>query len=137
MKALKNAGSTIAGLVGGAIAGNFVSNKLKETMPTVGAFAPIAPIALGFLLLSNKNKLVSEAGAGMIAIGGAKLVGEYVPALSISDNVLADNVLAAPREIDLTPLSEAMEDQVLADLSEDMNGEDMNGEDITEYESFS
>ena len=69
-----------AALAAGAIAGSLVFNKLTQIAnPKLRA---AVPLAVGIFLVGNKNKMLSGLGGGMIAIGGQKLVGSFVPALA-------------------------------------------------------
>lgn len=68
-----------AGNVAGAIAGKVVVSKL----PIQNNYVKSAvPVVLGALLMSNKNKMIAAAGTGMVAVGGAQLVSNFVPGLS-------------------------------------------------------
>lgn len=69
-----------AALAAGAIAGSLIFNKLTQIAnPKLRA---AIPLAAGIFLVGNKNKMLSGLGGGMIAIGGQKLVGTFVPALA-------------------------------------------------------
>lgn len=91
-----NSVQTVIGVTGGGIAANLVNNvvtKAAEKMsPGIKKFAPAAPIILGLILSGQKNKLLANAGLGMISVGGMKLAGSLVPALAgvcgLSDNAI-------------------------------------------------
>lgn len=83
MNPLKNVQKNVQpalGLVGGGIGANLFATKL--TFIQNDKMRAGAPILLGLLLMGSKNKMLANAGMGMIAVGGAKLVGTFVPALS-------------------------------------------------------
>ena len=130
----------IGDLVAGAVGANFVSNQTVKMLPAAGKFAPAAPIILGYFLAGMKNDFAKAAGAGMIAAGGAKLLGSLVPNLGISEDLteelfedLSADVLTEDLSADV--LTEDLSEDVLTEdlteeLYEDMN-EDLN-EDLSE-----
>ena len=72
-----------AGLVGGGVAANVVSSKLLAKLTFIpDNFKPAVPIVLGLFLSTQKNKMLANVGCGMIAVGGAKLIGGFVPSIN-------------------------------------------------------
>ena len=117
----KGAATTAAGLVGGAVAANFVQKQAANMFPAVGKYSGAIPVVLGYFLAGMKGDFVKAAGAGMIAAGGANLIGGFVPAVAapVSDEVLADAILTED-------LTEALEEDLTEDMTEEV------GEDLTE-----
>ena len=125
----KNAITTAGGLVVGAIAANYVSNQAGKMIPAVGKFSGAVPIIVGWFLAGMKNDIAKAAGAGMIAAGGAKLIGGLVPGIGISEDLSGDVLLEDLSEDVLTEdLTEALEE----DLSEDVLTEDLSEDVLTE-----
>lgn len=86
---LMNTGGTV---VGGVAAG-FVSSKvnINPLIKNGGV------LALGALLpvLAPKSDLAKAVGAGMVAVAGQKLVGQYVPAIAGVDDSAVGEVFDA------------------------------------------
>lgn len=80
--------TTAAALVAGSIGANLVYNK--ATMITNTKLRAAAPLVLGLVLSGQKNKMIQGVGFGMIAAGGQKLVGSFVPGLA---GIEADEVI--------------------------------------------
>ena len=68
-----------AGNIAGAIAAKVVISKLPIQNNLI---KNVAPIVLGAILSGTKNKTISGAGLGMVAVGGAGLVGTLVPTIA-------------------------------------------------------
>lgn len=66
-----------AGLVGGAVAANAVTNKFLANQNQY--IAKGAPLVLGLFLSASKNSLMSGLGDGMIATAGSNLLSGVVP----------------------------------------------------------
>lgn len=79
--------TSIAGIVAGAIAGKLVVNKFLPNVNTKIKNAGV--IALGAFLMPRllKGELGKALGNGMIAVGGAGLVGEFVPGIGEVDTI--------------------------------------------------
>ena len=129
----KGAATTAAGLVGGAVAANFVQKQAANMFPAVGKYSGAIPVVLGYFLEGMKGDFVKAVGAGMIAAGGANLIGGFVPAVAapVSDEVLADAIITE----DLTGYDDSsavgeLEAEMSEDLTEDLT-EDLS-EDLTE-----
>jgi len=85
--------TAFAGNVAGAIAAKVVVSKL----PIQNNYIKSAvPVLLGAFLMSNKNKMISAAGTGMIAVGGAQLVSSFVPGIAGILGMDDMNFLGAP-----------------------------------------
>jgi hypothetical protein len=69
-----------AGLTVGAVAAAKVSNI---NIPGPAFIRPLVPIVLGFFLM-KRGGFLGNAGAGMVAVGGTKLLGQLAPNLGIS-----------------------------------------------------
>ena len=125
----KNAITTAGGLVIGAVAANYVSNQAGKMIPAVGKFSGAVPIIVGWFLAGMKNDIAKAAGAGMIAAGGAKLIGGLVPGMGISED-LSENVLTEDLSEDV--LTEDLTEALEEDLSEDVLMEDLSEDVLTE-----
>ena len=125
----KNAITTAGGLVIGAVAANYVSNQAGKMLPAVGKFSGAVPIIVGWFLAGMKNDIAKAAGAGMIAAGGAKLIGGLVPGMEISED-LSENVLTEDLSEDV--LTEDLTEALEEDLSEDVLTEDLSEDVLTE-----
>lgn len=116
-------GATIGGLVVGAVAGNFVAKQGATMIPMISKYSGALPLVIGYFLAGMKGDIAKAAGAGMIAAGGAQIVGSFIPAA------------AAPVGEDLTEvLNEDLSEVLSEDLSEVLN-EDLN-EDLSEDFSY-
>jgi len=122
MKSKVNA-ATVGGLVVGAVAGNFVAKQGATMIPMISKYSGALPLVIGYFLAGMKGDIAKAAGAGMIAAGGAQIVGSFLPAA------------AAPVGEDLTEvLNEDLSEVLNEDLSEVLN-EDLN-EDLSEDFSY-
>jgi hypothetical protein len=122
MKSKVNA-ATVGGLVVGAVAGNFVAKQGATMIPMISKYSGALPLVIGYFLAGMKGDIAKAAGAGMIAAGGAQIVGSFLPAA------------AAPVGEDLTEvLNEDLSQVLNEDLSEVLN-EDLN-EDLSEDFSY-
>jgi hypothetical protein len=111
-------GATIGGLVIGAVAGNFVAKQGATMIPMISKYSGALPLVIGYFLAGMKGDIAKAAGAGMIAAGGAQIVGSFLPAA------------AAPVGEDLTEvLNEDLTEVLNEDLTEVLN------EDLTEDSS--
>ena len=108
MKIKETVTNTVA-LVGGGIGANFIYNK--ATMVENAKLRAAIPLLAGIGLSMQKNKLMQMAGYGMIATGGQKLVGAFVPALAGFD---ADEVIEG----------------IYEDDGDGMNGATINGDNV-------
>jgi len=99
-----------AGLTLGAIAASKVSNMAIPMIPE--KMKPLLPIILG-IFLAKRGGIMKSVGAGMIAVGGVKLVGAVAPNLGIGEGV-SDYVI------------EGAGDYALAGPDEDVNGYNYN-----------
>lgn len=72
-----------AGLTLGAIAASKVSNM---NIPVPAQVKPLLPIVLG-IFLAKRGGMMKSIGAGMIAVGGTKLIGAVAPNLGIGEGV--------------------------------------------------
>jgi hypothetical protein len=71
-----------AAVVAGSVVGGVASAKL--TMIADARLRNGLVFLAGVFISGQKNKMLSNVGTGMAAIGGAKLIGALVPALGIS-----------------------------------------------------
>ena len=71
-----------AAVVAGSVVGGVASAKL--TMIADARLRNGLVLLAGVFMSGQKNKMLSSIGTGMAAIGGAKLVGAFIPALGIS-----------------------------------------------------
>jgi hypothetical protein len=92
-------------------------------IPMISKYSGALPLVIGYFLAGMKGDIAKAAGAGMIAAGGAQIVGSFLPAA------------AAPVGEDLTEvLNEDLSEVLSEDLSEVLN-EDLN-EDLSEDFSY-
>jgi len=79
--------TSIAGIVAGAIAGKLVANKFLPNVDSKIKNAGV--VALGAFLMPKllKGDLGKALGNGMIAVGGAGLIGEFIPAIGAVDTI--------------------------------------------------
>lgn len=99
MKQLKTIGKRIipsAAMVGGGVvaskANNMLANTIKDEKLRAGAV-----VIAGILLGGMKGDMLKNVGAGMVTVGGMKLVAAVAPQLGINDDVvngLFDDVVA-------------------------------------------
>lgn len=112
------------GLVVGAVAANFVNKQATTMLPAVGKYGGAIPLILGWFLAGQKNQFAKAAGAGMVAVGGASLIGSFVPQLSpVNDEVIADAVITEDLSEDMEALTgyAADEQYIHEDLTEDLS----------------
>lgn len=90
MKQLKQIGKKIvpsAAMVAGGVvaskANNMLANTIKDNRLRAGAV-----VVAGILLGGMKGEMVKNIGAGMVTVGGMKLVAAVAPSLGIGDDVL-------------------------------------------------
>lgn len=105
MKQLKQIGKKIvpsAAMVAGGVvaskANNMLANTIKDNRLRAGAV-----VVAGILLGGMKGEMVKNVGAGMVTVGGMKLVAAVAPSLGIGDDVLNglfDEVVADDTDTD-------------------------------------
>lgn len=78
-----------AALVAGGVGAGFVYNKAASFVQDPKLRAGV-PVLLGIVLMGQKSKMIQNVGAGMVTVGGQKLVGSFVPGLAGMD---ADEVI--------------------------------------------
>ena len=123
-------GATIGGLVVGAVAGNFVAKQGATMIPMISKYSGALPLVIGYFLAGMKGDIAKAAGAGMIAAGGAQIVGSFLPAAAAP---VGEDLTEVLNE-DLTEvLNEDLTEVLNEDLSEDFSymNEDLT-EDLTE-----
>jgi predicted RecB family endonuclease len=123
-------GATIGGLVIGAVAGNFVAKQGATMVPMISKYSGALPLVIGYFLAGMKSDIAKAAGAGMIAAGGAQIVGSFLPATAAP---VGEDLTEVLNE-DLTQvLNEDLTEVLNEDLTEDMS-EDFSymNEDLTE-----
>jgi hypothetical protein len=129
MKSKVNA-ATVGGLVVGAVAGNFVAKQGATMIPMISKYSGALPIIVGYFLAGMKGEIAKAAGAGMIAAGGAQIVGSFIPAAAAPVGEDLTEVLNEDlTEVLNEDLSEVLNEDLTEDLSEDFSY--MN-EDLTE-----
>lgn len=88
MGAIGKAGmQSILGIVGGAIAAKFVTAKVLPNLDARIKSAGV--IALGALVFPRivKGELGKAIGNGMVAVGGANLVSEFIPGIGAMETI--------------------------------------------------
>jgi hypothetical protein len=86
---LQNAAALAGGAVLGRMAGSKVAALLPSSVP--GAFANVVPVGIGLFLMTRKNSMAVWAGAGMVAAGGSRFLGELIPAIGAPGKMLNPN----------------------------------------------
>lgn len=81
MKSLKKGLGVAVPVIAGAISAKVVKN-LSGKITQNNMLRAVFPLAVGLFLASSKGKTLPNVGLGMIAVGGADLVGSVVPALN-------------------------------------------------------
>lgn len=105
MKQLKQIGKKIvpsAAMVAGGVTASKVNNMLANTIKDNRLRAGAVVVA-GILLGGMKGEMIKNIGAGMVTVGGMKLVAAVAPSLGISDDVLNglfDEVVADDTDTD-------------------------------------
>lgn len=108
----------VLGIVAGAVIAKKVDSMLPNLNPTMRNGAKLAA---GVLLPTFiKNPMVASIGKGMIAMGGAQLVGTLLPALGATDEVLVLSGIDEISEVNRL-------DEIGSDIAE-VNGLDEIGE---------
>jgi len=133
MKSKVNA-ATVGGLVVGAVAGNFVAKQGATMIPMISKYSGALPLVIGYFLAGMKGDIAKAAGAGMIAAGGAQIVGSFLPAAAAPVGEDLTEVLNEDlSEVLSEDLSEVLNEDLSEDLSEDFSymNEDLT-EDLTE-----
>ena len=133
MKSKVNA-TTVGGLVIGAVAGNFVAKQGATMVPMISKYSGAIPLVIGYFLAGMKGDIAKAAGAGMIAAGGAQIVGSFLPAAAAPVGEDLTEVLNEDlSEVLNEDLSEVLNEDLTEDLSEDFSymSEDLT-EDLTE-----
>ena len=122
--------TTIGGLVVGAVAGNFVAKQGATMIPMISKYSGALPLVIGYFLAGMKGDVAKAAGAGMIAAGGAQIVGSFLPAAAAPVGEDLTEVLNEDlTEVLNEDLTEVLNEDLTEDLSEDFSY--MN-EDLTE-----
>lgn len=119
MKSLKKGLGMAVPVIAGAIGAKVVKN-LSGKVTQNNMLRAALPLAVGLFLASGKGKTLPNVGLGMIAVGGADLVGSVVPAL----NGIEDADLSGIFD-DLS--GSVINDRVLADDMGDDMGDDLSG----------
>ena len=117
--ATSNMVTTVLGVTAGAVLARQVDKLLPNLNPTI---RNAAKVAVGVALPKFvKSPIMASVGSGMVAVGGASLVGNFLPALGATDEVL---VLSGADEIaEVNGLDEIGSDEV-----SEVNGLDEIGE---------
>lgn len=79
--------TSIAGIVGGAIVARMVVNRVMPNLDSRIKNAGV--VAIGALLMPKvlKGEMGKAIGNGMIAVGGAGLVADFIPAIGAVDSL--------------------------------------------------
>lgn len=114
--------TNILGIVAGAVAGKLVAKKVLPNMDEKIKNAGVVAIgALGMPMLL-KSELGKSIGAGMIAVGGAGLLGGFIPAIAGVDDYLEFPVQVGEVEDDISVISG--DQDVMAGDQDVMAGDD-------------
>lgn len=115
--------------IAGVVAGAVIAKQLNKVLKFDAKILAAGKIALGVALPKFvKNPLVNGIGQGMIAIGGAELVGSFVPSLGAADDVI---MLSGNFDDMMSGLDQIGEiDTIGEDVSE------VNGFDVSELNGF-
>lgn len=83
---------------GALVAGGVASNLVAKNIPIQNdQLKKVIPIALGAYLLTNRNPMIKNLGAGMVAVQGAAVAKGFVPGLAgVGEDVMvSEDVLLA------------------------------------------
>lgn len=124
MGAIKGGNVTSAlGIIAGAVAGKFVVNKFLPNVDEKIKNAGVVALGVAFPMLL-KGEMGKAIGNGMIAAGGAGLVGSFVPGLGAIDDTIEFPVTVGEIPDNLSVIAGnddvmAGDDTVLAGMSDD------------------
>ena len=76
------------GIIAGAIAGRLVAKKLLPNVDERIKNAGVVVLGAAVFPNLNKGELGKAIGNGMVAVGGAGLVGSFIPALGQADDMI-------------------------------------------------
>lgn len=104
----KTIGKAIPAVLGG-VGANFVNSFAAKFIQNEKLRAA-APLVLGVVLMSQKSETMKGVGLGMVAVGGSKLVGSFVPALNGVDDmdlagIYLDPLAGSDDEVNDSPVS--------------------------------
>jgi hypothetical protein len=116
----------IAGVVAGAVIAKQLNKFLKFDAKILAAGKIVTGVMLPKFI---KNPLVNGIGQGMIAVGGAELVGSFVPSLGAADDVVILSGMDMNFPMDNSDIVNGL-DTIGADISE------VNGFDIAEVNGY-
>ncbi len=89
LKNIKKQIKPAAGLVAGGVAANFANSKLSGIIGNDKMRAG-SLLLLGIIVGSQKGEMLKNVGAGMVTVGGMKLVASFVPSLGAVCGIDAD-----------------------------------------------
>jgi hypothetical protein len=117
----KGALTSTLGIIAGAVAGRLVAKKVLPNVDEKIKNAGV--IAIGALVMPKilKSDLGKAIGNGMIAAGGAGLIGEFVPAIAGVDDYMEFPVQVGEVEDNISVISG---DDVMAGSQDVMAGDD-------------
>jgi len=73
------------------IAGAVVASKVANIQAVPEKLRAPLPLILGIVLMGNKSPLLKNAGLAMVAVGGTKTLGAFVPQLGISAEMISED----------------------------------------------
>jgi len=73
------------------IAGAVVASKVANIQAVPEKLRAPLPLILGIVLMGNKSPLLKNAGLAMVAVGGTKTLGAFVPQLGISEEMISED----------------------------------------------
>lgn len=73
------------------IAGAVVASKVANIQAVPEKLRAPLPLILGIVLMGNKSPLLKNAGLAMVAVGGTKTLGAFVPQLGISQEMISED----------------------------------------------
>lgn len=95
MKNLKKSVGKTLPIVGGAIGARFIKN-IAGKMIANDKIKAAAPLVAGILLMGAKSETMKGVGAGMVAVGGADLVGTFIPSLAGIEDMDLSGIFGDP-----------------------------------------
>jgi len=72
------------------IAGAVVASKVANIQAVPEKLRAPLPLILGIVLMGNKSQALKNAGLAMVAVGGTKTLGAFLPQLGIGGEMISE-----------------------------------------------
>lgn len=73
------------------IAGAVVASKVANIQAVPEKLRAPLPLILGIILMGNKSAALKNAGLAMVAVGGTKTLGAFMPQLGIGGEMISED----------------------------------------------